>query len=228
VTFRLTGNGPLEKLTLPINPEEIQRNHPARITTTQTLGGAFQDIDGEGVAQVTIQGTTGWRGRPGAHMDGMQYAQHLFKYIYKEYLRRATLNPSKTELLLINGIDGYAWKVSMDDFQMTRSRSEPLIFRYMIPMTPLQDVAEAPAPQTDSVQQMVRQSVVPNAQKALSAVQKVKRPPAQRTYKVQSGDSLWTIADQFYGNGTDDMKIARANHIPPPYTIYAGQILVIP
>lgn len=228
MTFRLTGGGPLESLTLPINPEELQRDHPARITTTQTLGGAYQDIAGPGVAQLTLQGTTGWRGRPGTNMDGTQYAQHLYHYIYQEYLKRVTLNPNQTELLLINGIDGYAWKVSMDDFQMTRSRSEPLLYRYMIPMTPLQDMSGAPGPTVDTVQQTVQNSITPNAQHALSLINQVTQPSPQRTYKVQSGDSLWSIAQNFYGDGTKDQLIAQANHLQSPYVLQVAQILIIP
>lgn len=228
VTFRLTGGGPLASITLPINPEEIQRDHPARTTTTQTLGGAYQDIGGEGVAQVTLQGTTGWRGRPGANMDGMQYAKNLYSLIYEEWLKRAKLNPSATELMLINGIDGYAWKVSMDDFQLTRSKSEPLLFRYMIPMTPLQDASSAAPPTVDTVQQTVQNSTTPNAQQALNLINQVTQPSPQRTYKVQNGDSLWSIAQIFYGDGTKDQLIAQANHLQSPYVIQVGQILIIP
>lgn len=54
--------------------------------------------------------------------------------------------------------------------------------------------------------------------------------PAQRTYTVKSGDCLWKIAKQFYGNGADYPKIASANSdkIKNPNLIYAGQVLVIP
>lgn len=53
---------------------------------------------------------------------------------------------------------------------------------------------------------------------------------AGRTYTVKSGDCLWKIAKQFYGNGAEYPKIASANadKIKNPNLIYAGQVLTIP
>lgn len=51
----------------------------------------------------------------------------------------------------------------------------------------------------------------------------------QKTYTVQSGDSLWKIAQQFYGNGAEYKKLAAANpDIKNPNLIYPGQVLTIP
>ena len=51
-----------------------------------------------------------------------------------------------------------------------------------------------------------------------------------RTYTVKKGDSLWKIAQQFYGNGSQYTKIYNANtdKIKNPSLIYAGQVLTIP
>ena len=51
-----------------------------------------------------------------------------------------------------------------------------------------------------------------------------------KTYTVKSGDSLWKIAKQFYGNGANYTKIYEANKdkIKNPSLIYAGQVLTIP
>lgn len=51
---------------------------------------------------------------------------------------------------------------------------------------------------------------------------------ATRKYTVVTGDCLWKIARQFYGNGVQYPKIADANGIRPPYIIYTGQVLTIP
>ena len=63
---------------------------------------------------------------------------------------------------------------------------------------------------------------------------KVASPPqassAQRTHKVVKGESLWKIANQFYGDGRLYTKIydANTNQIANPDLIKIGQVLVIP
>ena len=53
-------------------------------------------------------------------------------------------------------------------------------------------------------------------------------PAAGETYTVASGDCLWNLAAKFLGNGAQFGKIAEANGIASPYTIYVGQTLTIP
>ncbi len=50
------------------------------------------------------------------------------------------------------------------------------------------------------------------------------------TYVVQSGDTLWKIADNLYGKGWKWRTIYEANKnvVADPESIYAGQVLVIP
>ena len=51
-----------------------------------------------------------------------------------------------------------------------------------------------------------------------------------RTYTVQSGDTLWKISQEMYGNGSKYMKIFEANKpmLENPDKIFPGQVLVIP
>ncbi len=51
-----------------------------------------------------------------------------------------------------------------------------------------------------------------------------------RTYTVQSGDTLWAIAQEMYGSGGKYMKIFEANTtiLKNPDKIRPGQVLVIP
>jgi hypothetical protein len=55
-------------------------------------------------------------------------------------------------------------------------------------------------------------------------------PVANETYTVQSGDSLWNIAKNFYGNGSKYTVIFDANRdkIKSANLIYPGQVLTIP
>lgn len=52
--------------------------------------------------------------------------------------------------------------------------------------------------------------------------------PAAQTYTVAGGDTLWAIAERFYGDGNQYQRIADANGIPNPDLINAGQVLTIP
>ncbi len=53
-------------------------------------------------------------------------------------------------------------------------------------------------------------------------------PPAPRTYTVVSGDTLWAIAERFYGDGNQYHKIASASGVANPDLIHPGQVLTIP
>ena len=52
--------------------------------------------------------------------------------------------------------------------------------------------------------------------------------PAARTYTVVSGDTLWAIAERFYGDGNKYQVIADASGVANPDLIYPGQELTIP
>lgn len=54
--------------------------------------------------------------------------------------------------------------------------------------------------------------------------------PKARTYTVVAGDSLWKIAEKFYGDGNQWPRIHEANRdrIKDPDVIHPGQTLTIP
>jgi LysM repeat protein len=48
------------------------------------------------------------------------------------------------------------------------------------------------------------------------------------THTVKKNDCLWALAKTYYGKGSLFTRIAKANKIDEPYTIYVGQKLTIP
>jgi nucleoid-associated protein YgaU len=60
----------------------------------------------------------------------------------------------------------------------------------------------------------------------ISKEQAAKQLP--KTYTVQPGDYLWSIAEKIYGSGYNWVDLASANKIENPSAIYAGTKLVVP
>ena len=52
--------------------------------------------------------------------------------------------------------------------------------------------------------------------------------PSTQTYTVVSGDTLWAIAERFYGDGNKYQQIADASGVSDPDLIHPGQVLTIP
>ena len=73
-------------------------------------------------------------------------------------------------------------------------------------------------------------STTTSAKKETKKKEPVKPKTEKRTYTVVRGDCLYSIATEFYGNGSKYTLIYNANKdkIKNPSLIYAGQVLVIP
>lgn len=56
----------------------------------------------------------------------------------------------------------------------------------------------------------------------------VTKTPSKRYHTVIKGDTLWAIAQKYYGNGNKYKDIAKSNNISNPDIIHVGQKLLIP
>lgn len=54
------------------------------------------------------------------------------------------------------------------------------------------------------------------------------KAPSKKYHTVVKGDTLWGIAQKYYGDGNKYKDIAKANNISNPDIIHAGQKLIIP
>lgn len=230
LTIRLEGGGPVDSFTFPIKPGEFQSDHPARMSTTQTLQGVYQDFGGMGVQKLVYQGHTGWRRRrPNAPNDGFETFEALYKESYLEYHKRiqGANDPSEIKCFVIDDLYDTAYQVSLDDFQATKSRSTPLLYHYTIRMTVISSEQQS----RDLVNYLGLpvlsnnvDEVLKRATEALVAVDR-HRIDSKRTYKVQSGDSIQSIALLYK---IDPMKLAEFNKIEPPFAFDPGIYLIIP
>ncbi|MBW3086210.1 hypothetical protein KEM60_02421 [Austwickia sp. TVS 96-490-7B] len=50
----------------------------------------------------------------------------------------------------------------------------------------------------------------------------------EQEYVVESGDTLWGLAERFYGDGSQYTRIAEANDMDDPNILDVGQVLIIP
>lgn len=135
---------------LVIRPEELTRQDNSRITTHQTLGGAWSDNFGPGVPTVTLAGTTGWGS--GGLPDGQQAFLELYDMVYvKWHKARAALvesgeDPDQVKLIFRDVLDNFTWVVAPTQFVLQRSKSRPLLSQYRISLTRVsEDVSETMA-----------------------------------------------------------------------------------
>jgi len=90
------------------------------------------------------------------------------------------------------------------------------------------DAAPPPAPEAAAPEAEAEAEEAVVEEPVAEAVEEVAPEPAVRTYTVESGDTLWAIAEQFYGDGSKFQVIADASGIPNPDLIQPGQVLTIP
>lgn len=235
ITIRLSGGGPDVVFTFPIKPGEFQLEHPARVTTTQTLQGIYQDFGGLGIQSITYQGNTGWRRRAlSGNMDGFECFKFLYENIYIEYHKRisASSDPEDIECLVIDDLYDKVYRVSIDDFKGSKSKSGPLLYSYVIPMTVQKTTPNdrKPADLTDI--SVPSTALDPNYAPIVlaDAINSVFYWDISqfRQYTVQSGDSLESISYQFFGTTDRALDIAYANGIQAPYVFDPDVILIIP
>ena len=92
------------------------------------------------------------------------------------------------------------------------------------------DTKEPPPPEPEAAPEValrLPRSRVPRPSRKLKPLRR-HRPPAARTYTVVSGDTLWAIAERFYGDGSKYQVIADASGVSNPDLIHPGQVLTIP
>ena len=137
-------------MTLPINPEDLSRVEPSRVSVVNTLDGAWVDSFGRGLATLTISGHTGWgqNNRP----DGIQQFVLLRDSFIQNWhdLRAACIaagtDPDKVRLFFIDPHDGdFVGEVVPTQFTLRRSKSQPLLLLYNIAMVVINDQATVSA-----------------------------------------------------------------------------------
>lgn len=146
-----TGSQLAEPITMSVRPEALTRQDPSRIAVQQTLGGAWADSFGAGLATINISGHTGWRRDIGSSpqsggQDGVErflsLRETVFTRWHEERAQRVKSgqDPSGVQLIFSDALDRFGCVVAPQSFVLQRSRSRPLLMQYQISMTVLSDI----------------------------------------------------------------------------------------
>lgn len=148
------GDRSTTELALPIRPEDLTRTEPSQVTASKTLDGAFLDSFGRGLAQIQINGHTGWgqSDRP----DGVKkFAELRDDYVHRWHRLResriaAGRDPDDVRLLFADTLNGdYVATVAPLTFALKRSKSNPLLMFYNLSLAVLDDQATRPFVQSN-------------------------------------------------------------------------------
>lgn len=171
-------------------------------------------------------------------------------------------SPTGAEMLIHDEAQSRSWRVKpIQNMRVQQSKANPLIKLYTLNLIVEADLTDGPQPVVQQASDPVAKILylsppapslsslsrsyptpsatpppqTPPAKAAVSAATKTvaQRQTPLRTYVVQSGDTLWGIAQADLGNGALYPEIIAASrqigtHIKSPHWIFPGQTLVIP
>lgn len=138
--------GVTTQIPLVIRPEDLTRNEPSLMTPTQTLGGAFLDDFGRGIATIQISGHTGWNLGAGWEQEFTNIREKMWLGWHKA--RRDALtagkSPDTVRLIFVDALDSIVSTVAPEQFTLRRSRARPLYMQYSLTMKVLSDKVQDP------------------------------------------------------------------------------------
>jgi hypothetical protein len=156
-TFEIKDNGKsVYRHTLLINPEDMNVEEPHRATVTQTMGGAYLSLFGQGLHNVSLSGKTGYHARrnaEGVMTDGYEEIQNLRKRIYRDFINMPS---SQYEMFWYNWEDEEYYKIMPMSMRVQRNTSGGLMYRYDIQFTCLEALGAQTKPDPDNLLSNVR------------------------------------------------------------------------
>lgn len=238
------GQRPSHILVLPANPDQ-QVSRDMRVTVVQTQDGIYTDDFGLGIQTLILSGTTAWNSPQGKyngqHVDGNAALKHLYYDIIEYYFEQESVHPMT--LRIYDDAAGQAWEVKpIGQPTLKRSSVNPTTAFYTLELVVLRDLLSANAPvktpdpvvHTFSTPQKIQTHAKTKTHHASQTLTRIKQTP-DRVYVVQSGDSLWTIAQKFIPAASTPTQVqtfvgemVRLNHLSNPNLIFPGEKLRIP
>ena len=207
-----------KKYKLPVNPEEIKKTQKLSIEKYQVLKSGqvsvpkfpelwTYEFSCELPHQEVHYMESGSRADPDRYIRAITKSQKKKKPVQLIYSNGETDDESVKVLIETCTITEKAGEEGDKYLSLSFVQYKAPSKKYVAVVTPAATVAQPQTPQPEN-----------------PAVEQGK------TYTVQTGDTLWKIAKQFYGNGSQYPKIVSANSdkIKNPNLIYPGQTFSIP
>lgn len=134
-------------------PEDVSYGHASRAQVIQTLGGAYVDDFGEGLTDITIGGTTGWRATEslaaGLPLDGMarmfELRQGFFELFHgwRMNAAQAGLDPDvAVSMYLADTLNWYLFQVYPMQLQVRRHKARPLLYQFTMRMVGIKKLVD--------------------------------------------------------------------------------------
>lgn len=132
-------------------PEDMAYTYPTRATAINTLGGAYIDDFGAGIPEINIRGNTGYKmgggmGQ-GVQSDGGVLMASLRNMIVQSYhaqrkaMAAAGQDPDTIQLMLVDTLNMAMFKVYPRQFQLQRTKTSPLLYRFTMQFWGLEQLA---------------------------------------------------------------------------------------
>lgn len=119
-------------------PEDVQYAYSTRGTIIQTFDGGFVDDFGEGLVDILVSGTTGWRG---GMLDGMSSFVILRELVVRMYHKlramqaTAGLPIENVKLYWVDSLNLCVYEVYPLSFTGKKNKQRPLMYQYTLRMT---------------------------------------------------------------------------------------------
>lgn len=216
VYFKYSG----KKYKLPVNPEEIKRTRSLNVETYQVIGAGQVSIP----AYCELEQYSFEAEFPSREYHYMEAGARADADYYEKMFRKAQKNRKPVRFIASNDVnDDISTMVLVKSVESVEKAGEEgdkyLTFTLL--------EYRAPGKRYVAVQQPAE--IVKQEETASSSAPENPAVTENKTHTVQTGDTLWGLAKQYYGDGGKYTKIAAANpSIKNPNLIRVGQALVIP
>lgn len=131
-----------------INPEQYEIKSQNRMNLTYTKAGAFIDVFGEGVKEIILTGTTGFKGNTDDNNHGYEKIVALKKLIENNFVDIEDGKVITDFLLFYNHTDGEAYVTVPVRFSISRNVNQPLMYKYDLLLYAIRRVGDPTPTQT--------------------------------------------------------------------------------